>query len=1162
MRKLLALSLVIITSLISITATAAAWEQKNFTGGLRTVHVYNPDTTSPIGEGKALFVVLRGCLQPASAFKTSNLDKVADQFGMVIAAAEPNTSAGADCWGYWSGMASRSSGDYKNVISTTQSIINDAQYDIDPDQVYIGGLSSGGAFAMTVGCLAPDIYAGMALDAAPSTGTGMGGAFSHEGTPESVKRSCESSAGSYKSHFATQITTTAYGTTDGIVPKTYGLQNAKAMALIYGVDQTDDQNQIQGYDDVIESTWEGGRVSMIVLGGVGHAWPGGTGASGSYIDGSSANYGLYMARYFTANNMRVENTDPENVPPQLNNISAITSGSSIIVSGSALDTDGTIASVVISINGSNSSVAIDGTAQVTINEQFTDLENGSYTVVVTATDNDGDSTSSEPKSVTIDVQEENIAPEISAFTAEASNNGACLSATGTASDTDGSVVSVSITISGQGTYPAQLTGTQFSYQNCALTSGDYEVSATATDNDGATDSSNTQTVTILETENVAPEITVFEVTAQNGCIDFNVTATDSDGTIESIAYQVDSDIEWNVPNHQDTSTFSAGPLFPICNLEPGEYTVKVTARDNSAADTSEAKTVVMTEGQEENSAPIFGSFVAYADDNQCIVATGSVSDADGDQLDVNININGESYPAALAASGENTYSISLTKCDLDAGEYDVTATANDGTNPATISSTSTVTVEEIIEPENKAPTISVLDAQSQGNCATIIGIVSDTDGKVVSATVTANGVSFNVAAFEASDRINLAAQKCELADGNYTAEVTATDDDGATSPVSSVSFTIDTGCVDANENGICDDQEPVDSDGDGVADDQDAFPNDPNETKDSDGDGVGDNGDAFPTNPAETKDTDGDGVGDNGDAFPTNPAETKDTDGDGVGDNGDAFPTNPAETKDTDGDGVGDNGDAFPTNPAETKDSDGDGVGDNGDAFPLNPAETKDTDGDGVGDNSDAYPNDPTKWDDEQDPTDTDGDGVADENDAFPNDPTETKDTDGDGVGDNGDAFPVDPTEASDADGDGVGDNSDAFPLDPSENTDTDGDGVGDNSDAYPNDPTKWEEETCDDLNDNGICDDEEQTCDDLNDNGICDDQEQTCDDLNDNGICDDEEQTCDDLNDNGICDDQESSEPEPDTDSQDGGSGGGGGAPSLLILALGLAALRLRKIK
>ena len=65
------------------------------------------------------------------------------------------------------------------------------------------------------------------------------------------------------------------------------------------------------------------------------------------------------------------------------------------------------------------------------------------------------------------------------------------------------------------------------------------------------------------------------------------------------------------------------------------------------------------------------------------------------------------------------------------------------------------------------------------------------------------------------------------------------------------------------------------------------------------------------------------------------------------------------------------------------------------------------------------------------------------------------------------------------------------------------------------------DEEQCEDLNNNGVCDDEEVPCEDLNNNGICDDEEQ-CEDLNNNGICDDEEVPCEDLNNNGVCDDQE----------------------------------------
>jgi poly(3-hydroxybutyrate) depolymerase len=47
-----------------------------------------------------------------------------------------------------------------------------SQLNIDPSQTYNTGLSSGGGQAMVMGCLAPEIFAGMGINAAPTIGTG------------------------------------------------------------------------------------------------------------------------------------------------------------------------------------------------------------------------------------------------------------------------------------------------------------------------------------------------------------------------------------------------------------------------------------------------------------------------------------------------------------------------------------------------------------------------------------------------------------------------------------------------------------------------------------------------------------------------------------------------------------------------------------------------------------------------------------------------------------------------------------------------------------------------------------------------------------------------------------------------------------------------------
>ncbi len=283
------------------------WTQSSIVG-FSEVHTYVPPTASPVGTGRSLMIVLHGCTQPATNFKTANLDLVGDEYGMVIAVPLAEYMTGYNCWGYWEGPISRTNKDYKNVIDLAKNLRDDAAYGIDPDQVYVAGLSAGGAFAMSVGCLAPDVFAGMGLGAAPSAGTSSNGAFTLESNSTDTASRCMRYAGSNSEYFNTQITNTAFGNGDHTVPQGYGNQNAEAMAKVYGVIKTSITNSVTDYTGktASESRWAKGRVSMLEFDGLGHAWPGGTGASGSYIDSSTINYGMYLAKYFANNNRRID----------------------------------------------------------------------------------------------------------------------------------------------------------------------------------------------------------------------------------------------------------------------------------------------------------------------------------------------------------------------------------------------------------------------------------------------------------------------------------------------------------------------------------------------------------------------------------------------------------------------------------------------------------------------------------------------------------------------------------------------------------------------------------------------------------------------------------------------------------------------------------------
>ena len=291
-------------------AEAGSWQKDVAIGGFDKVHVYTPDTTSPIGSGRSLLVLLHGCVQPIDNYLGANLESAADEFGMVIAVPDAANKAGFSCWSYWQGERSRTAGDYKNLINLAKALGADKQQNIDPNQVYIAGVSSGAVFANTTACLAPDIFAGVGVSAGPSIGTSPKGAIGFCEAADVAPR-CETYAGPHKQHFATQIASIAHGDADTTVAPCYNAQNAEGMAGVYGVAQVAETSTYREGDRSARQTlWQDGRVSMLWLKGVGHAWAGGEGAEGKFISADGVNYARYLGKYFSENNQRAS-TDAE-----------------------------------------------------------------------------------------------------------------------------------------------------------------------------------------------------------------------------------------------------------------------------------------------------------------------------------------------------------------------------------------------------------------------------------------------------------------------------------------------------------------------------------------------------------------------------------------------------------------------------------------------------------------------------------------------------------------------------------------------------------------------------------------------------------------------------------------------------------------------------------
>jgi poly(3-hydroxybutyrate) depolymerase len=161
-------------ALVTIPAAPAlaGWNAAPETIEQHPTWIYTPAAALPSGK-RPLLVVLHGCAQTHTELKEfGNLVPTADANGAVLAV----PSVGAEffgtpqqrCWDY--DRASDAKGHIVELVKLANSLKARPALNIDPDRIYIVGLSSGAAMALAVGCKAPDVFAGVGAIAGPSVG--------------------------------------------------------------------------------------------------------------------------------------------------------------------------------------------------------------------------------------------------------------------------------------------------------------------------------------------------------------------------------------------------------------------------------------------------------------------------------------------------------------------------------------------------------------------------------------------------------------------------------------------------------------------------------------------------------------------------------------------------------------------------------------------------------------------------------------------------------------------------------------------------------------------------------------------------------------------------------------------------------------------------------
>ncbi len=300
---------------VSLNPLFAKWETINHSNSAVEVFLPKKVQTALSAQSSARFALminLHGCAQkPQTLREEGNWDSAAEEFDTIIAI--PNVPDGgiyASCWDYYGLDHQRDNRHNAFILSLVEELKK--KYPVAANQIYISGLSSGGGLTMVMACLAPDVFAGVGLNAGPSLGSSAFETTNATLSIEQVVKECKKLAANNAYHIKTITASVIYGDNDYIVDPDYNKINAIALAKII---KTDKEGPIE-MEKIPGTNLEGKGtlyfknskplVSLIENKGIGHAWPAGQGgASGNFIAKDSINYPKYLLKFLISNNQRL-----------------------------------------------------------------------------------------------------------------------------------------------------------------------------------------------------------------------------------------------------------------------------------------------------------------------------------------------------------------------------------------------------------------------------------------------------------------------------------------------------------------------------------------------------------------------------------------------------------------------------------------------------------------------------------------------------------------------------------------------------------------------------------------------------------------------------------------------------------------------------------------
>ncbi|MEP2771630.1 MAG: PKD domain-containing protein [Fulvivirga sp.] len=435
---------------------------------------------------------------------------------------------------------------------------------------------------------------------------------------------------------------------------------------------------------------------------------------------------------------------------------------SITLSGSGSDTDGSITTYSWSkLSGPSATLTNANSATLSLSN----LLEGTYVFELTVTDNDGIS-ASDQAIVTVNPQATNQAPTVNAGNdIEIQLPTSSTNINGTASDSDGSIVSRQW-VQQNGPTSATLSGATTNTLSASnLSAGTYVFRFTATDDDGAS-AFDEVNVNVLET-NQSPTADAGSdknVQLPTNTVVINGSGSDNDGSINSYLWEKTSGPGSITLTNQTTSNVTAS------NLVEGIYNLQLTVTDNDGASDSDNVTVTVVAANQNPTANA-GSDINLTLPTNSTNISGSGSDPDGSITSYSWT---QTSGAAATLTNASNAQVNVSNLSTGTSTFQLLVTDNEG-------ATDTDLVNVIVNaaPVNLPP---VANAGSDKNIAlptnsvVLNGSGVDSDGTISSHSWTKIS---GPATFTLSGENTSVLTASNLVSGTYEFRLTVTDDDGA-----------------------------------------------------------------------------------------------------------------------------------------------------------------------------------------------------------------------------------------------------------------------------------------------------------------------------------------------------------------------------------------------